>query len=44
MASQVEMVDAAPQPAEASAGEKLQKASGGGRLKNFAQNAARCCV
>jgi hypothetical protein len=30
--SHAEMVDAAPQSAEASAGEKLQKASGGGRL------------
>jgi hypothetical protein len=30
--SEAEMVDAAPQSAEASAGEKLQKASRGGRL------------
>jgi hypothetical protein len=30
--SQAEMVDAAPLSAEASAGEKLQKASRGGRL------------
>jgi hypothetical protein len=31
-ASQAEMVGAAPHAAEGSAGEKLQKASGGGRL------------
>jgi hypothetical protein len=31
-ASQAEMVDAAPQLAEGLEGEKLQKASGGGRL------------
>jgi len=31
-ASQAEMVDAPPQSAEGSAGEKLHKASGGGRL------------
>jgi hypothetical protein len=30
--SQAEIVDAAPHSAEASAGEKLQKAVGGGRL------------